>query len=64
MASMGYASSLDVVGEAPEAFLSGMRRAFIFLGALLFLGMVLSYKRVQRVEKVPAPAAESTGNGS
>jgi EmrB/QacA subfamily drug resistance transporter len=64
MASMGYAASLDAVAEAPHAFVSGMRRAYIVLGLLLVLGMVLSYKRSQRVEPVPTPAAEIPANPS
>ena len=64
MVSMGYVASLEVVAEAPHAFVSGMRTAFIVQGVLLLLGMVLSYKRVQQVEKVPAPVAEKPGSSS
>ena len=63
MASMGYSTSLDAVGEAPTAFVTGMQRTFVALGVLLLLAMVLSYKRTQGIEKVPAPAAEGTGDG-
>ena len=62
MASMGYAASLEAAAEAPHAFVSGMQRTFIAQGVLLLLGMTLSYKRVQPVERVPATVAEGPAN--
>ena len=64
IASMGYAASLEAAAEAPHAFVSGMQRTFNVLGVLLLLGMILSYKKVQQVERVPMPVAEVPGNRS
>ena len=59
MVSFGFEASLDAAAEGPDAFVTGMRRAFIAQGVLLLVGMGLSWKRSQQAEEaasVPAAA--------
>ena len=59
MGSMGVEPSLDVIStdggaEVAHAFVSGMRRAFMVIGSLLLVGIVLSFLQGERA-KEPAP---------
>ncbi len=59
MGSMGVEPSLDVIStdggaEVAHAFVSGMRRAFMVIGSLLLVGIVLSFLKGEPA-KEPAP---------
>ena len=61
MASMGFEPSLSAVtaeggGEVARAFVSGLRRAYLVMGSLLVVGIVISFFKGERVRE---PAAES-----
>ena len=48
MASRGYEPSLEAVSDAPHAFLSGLRTAFLVMGGLVVLGAVISFFKGER----------------
>ena len=58
MASMGFQPSLDAVGseggeEVAGAFVSGMQRAWLLLGGMLVVGVVLSFFKGDRAKEEP-----------
>lgn len=65
MGSRGVAPSLDAVTpEMAEAFVAGLKRAFLLMGCLLAGGAVLSFIRGERKSQEgnqaqPAPAGEA-----
>ena len=59
MASMGYPPSLEDIAGAPQAFIAGIRAAFLAMVALLVLGMVLSYLKGGQVEELQAPIPQT-----
>ena len=68
MGSMGVEPSLSAVSpEVADAFLAGLRRAFLVMGCLLVFGMVICIARGERAKIVtpaqtPVPAAETTSD--
>jgi EmrB/QacA subfamily drug resistance transporter len=63
MASAGFEPSLEAVpseggGPVADAFVSGLRRAFLVIGFTQIVAMVLSFVRGERVEE-PAPTSAS-----
>ena len=68
MGSMGVEPSLSAVSpEVADAFLAGLRRAFLVMGCLLVFGMVICIARGERAKVVtpaqtPVPAAETTSD--
>ena len=59
MASMGFQPSLDAVGseggeEVAGAFVSGMQRAWLLLGGMLVVGVVLSFFKGDRAKEEPS----------
>lgn len=59
MASEGYPPSLEAVSDAPHAFLSGLRTAFLVMGGLLLLGVVVSFFKGERAEGVMGPVSQT-----
>ena len=55
MASYGYPASLAAAAEGPQAFVSGMRLAFLILSGFLLTAMLMSYKRVSSGPETPEP---------
>ncbi len=64
MASMGYSPSLGDISGGPQAFISGLRTAFLAMVALLVVGMVISFLKGGRVEEIPAPVPQIQTSGS
>ena len=63
MGSMGVEPSLEAVSadggaEVARAFVSGLHRAFLILGSLLLVGMVLSLWKGEQADVAPAPARQ------
>ena len=56
MGSMGIEASLSAAADAPNAFVTGLQRAFWVLGGLLMIGVFLSFFKGER-------AKEETGEG-
>ena len=64
MASMGFEPSLGAVSteagtDVGHAFVSGLHRAFMVLGGLLVVGLVISFVRGERLKEAPTPSPES-----
>lgn len=62
MASQGFEPSLGTVSAeggtaVARAFVSGLHRAFLILGSLLLVGIVLSYFKGERVKEIAAPVS-------
>ena len=59
MSSQGYPPSLGAISEAQDAFTSGLRTAFLVMGVLLIVGIVISFLKGERVQESPAPESET-----
>ena len=68
MGSMGVEPSLAEVStdggsEIADAFVSGLHRAFMILGSLLLVALVLSLWKGELAEEAPAPARQTRVSG-
>ena len=59
MSSQGYPPSLGAISEAQDAFTSGMRTAFLVMGVLLVVGIVISFLKGERVQDSTATESET-----
>ena len=64
MASKGYLPSLDAVSDAPGAFASGLRVAFLAMGGTALMGMAISFLKGERIDEVRTPAPSPQPNSS
>ena len=56
MGSRGVEPSLDAVSpQVASAFIAGLHRAFMLLGALLVVGVAIAFLRGERVKETPVP---------
>jgi len=64
MASMGAEPSLDAVANDPRAFVTGLHRAFLVLGLLAVLGMIISIIKGERIQEPQDSTAGVEPRGS
>ncbi|MBC8281497.1 MAG: hypothetical protein H8E48_11970, partial [Chloroflexi bacterium] len=59
MGAKGVEPSLDAVNpDVADAFVSGLRYAFLMLGGLLLIGIAFALLRGERAKPTPVPQAE------
>ena len=51
LASMGADPSLDAVARDPRAFVAGLHTAFMVLGSMAVLGMIISIIKGERIQE-------------
>ncbi|MDA0733827.1 MAG: MFS transporter [Chloroflexi bacterium] len=65
MGLRGAEPSLDAVSpQIADAFVAGLRVAFLMLGGFTTLGLVITFLRGERAKPVPAPATQPSASGA
>ncbi|MCH7502170.1 MAG: hypothetical protein IIA10_02295 [Proteobacteria bacterium] len=59
MASLGAEPNLGAVSGDPQAFVSGLNRAFMVAGSLVVVAMVISFLKGERAKEAPDHAIQS-----